>query len=281
MKKGLIFDVKEYAVFDGPGIRETVFLKGCPLRCVWCHNPEGLKLQKELFVSKGSCINCGKCREVCKNEECILCEKCVKVCPQCLRKVCGEEISAMELAKRLISHKEYYSALGGGFTFSGGEPLLQHEFLFEVLDLIKGSHRVVETSAYCKTQVFLQLLEKSEMVIMDIKLMDDELHKKYTGVSNKQILENYKMLVERSFPHVIRMPLIPSITDTAENAQALASLLKNDNSLVMLELLPYHITAGAKYENVGMKYDPPFDITREISVHKEIFERENIRYKVL
>lgn len=281
MKKGLIFDIKEYAIFDGPGIRETVFFKGCPLRCVWCHNPEGLRRERELTVARASCLNCGKCKEVCSKTECSLCGKCISVCPRSLRKICGQEISASELAKRLLSHSEYYSSLGGGFTFSGGEPLFQHEFLFEVLDLLNGDHRIVETSAYASNEVFIELLKRCEMVIMDIKLIDRDLHKKYTGVYNDSIISNYKILVKESFPHIIRMPLIPNVTDTLENTKGLASLLKNDSSLEMLELLPYHITAGAKYENVGMKYDPPFDTTKEITVHKEIFEKENIRYRVL
>ena len=274
MKKGLIFDIKEFAIFDGPGIRETVFFKGCPLRCAWCHNPEGLSHKVELSVAKASCIKCGKCRAVCNAEECILCGKCVEVCPLFLRKICGEEITSWELVERLLSHRDYYSALGGGFTFSGGEPLMQHEFLFEVLEGLAGTHRVVETSAYASAEVFSELLNRCEMVIMDIKLIDKQRHKIFIGVDNDRILGNYRLLVEKGLPHIIRMPIIPDVTDTAENMEGLVSLLKKDKSLEMLELLPYHVTAGAKYENVGRIYDPPFDVSKKITIHKEILEKE-------
>lgn len=281
MKKGLIFDIKEFAIFDGPGVRETVFFKGCPLRCAWCHNPEGLSCKRELSIAKASCVQCGRCRAVCHESECTLCGKCIDVCPLSLRKICGTEITSAELSERLLRHREYYSMLGGGFTFSGGEPLYQHEFLFEVLDLLEGSHRVVETSAFASAPVFELLMQKCEMVIMDIKLVDSARHKEYTGVDNVCILDNYRRLKEKGLPHIIRMPLIPGVTDTYENAKGLSELLKDDRSLEMLELLPYHITAGAKYENFGRVYAPPFDEQRKITVHKEIFEAENIRYKVL
>ena len=281
MEKGVIFDIKEYALYDGPGVRETVFFKGCPLHCAWCHNPEGISPKRELAVSKASCMNCGKCLSVCRNSACALCGACVDVCPLSLRKICGEEITAEALAQRLLSHADYYKALSGGVTFSGGEPLLQHAFLFDVLDRLKGVHRAVETSAFCEKRVFERLTSLCELVIMDIKLMDPILHKRYTGVDNKLILENYQNLVVSKLPHIIRMPLIPGINDSEENALALVSLLKKDESLIRLEILPYHKTAGAKYQNVGRIYDPPFDTDKSPVIHREVFDKEKIRYKVL
>lgn len=281
MAKGIIFDIKEYALYDGPGVRETVFLKGCPLRCVWCHNPEGLSPKPELAVAGASCTNCGKCQVVCEHDICTLCGKCVDVCPFSLRKICGEVIMAEDLAKRLLSHADYYRALSGGVTFSGGEPLLQYDFLFDVLSRLKGVHRAVETSAFCEDAVFERLLSNCELVIMDIKLMDPDLHKAYTGVDNRGILKHYEVMVERGFPHIIRLPLIPGVNDTADNAHALASLLKNDASLIRLEILPYHKTAGAKYPNVGRIYEPSFDVHRAPVIHRNIFEDEGIRYTVL
>ncbi len=281
MEKGVIFDIKEFAIYDGPGIRETVFFKGCPLRCVWCHNPEGLSAKKELILSKASCIKCGKCQGLCRREECDLCGKCVDLCPLSLRKICGEELTSDELSHRLLSHKEYYSSLGGGVTFSGGEPLFQYEFLFEVLDKLNGVHRAVETSAYCEEDVFRRLLTRCELVIMDIKHMNTREHRKYTGVGNEKIHKNYHILVETGFPHIIRMPVIPTVNDTVENFTRLAELLKKDDSLVVFELLPYHRTAGAKYQSVGRVYSPPFDENKEPIIHKEIIHRAKVRYRVL
>ena len=281
MPKGVIFDIKEFALYDGPGVRQTVFFKGCPLRCVWCHNPEGLSPKPELAVARASCTSCGKCMTICPQKTCTLCGSCISLCPLSLRKILGEEITAEVLAERLLSHKDYYALLEGGVTFSGGEPLLQHSFLFDVLDRIQGTHRAVETSAYCSEEIFRGLLSRCELVIMDIKLTDPVLHKAYTGVDNAQILQNYRILKEGGFPHIIRMPVIPEVNDTEDNAKALAALLTDDPSLIRLELLPYHKTAGAKYLNVGRVYAPTFDTDKAPIIHREIFEKEKIRYKVL
>ena len=281
MSEGVIFDIKEYALYDGPGVRETVFLKGCPLRCVWCHNPEGLSPKPELTASKTSCVNCGKCKTVCEFSPCTLCGKCVDVCTQGVRKICGEYISDSALAERILTNADFYQALSGGVTFSGGEPLMQHEFLFDVLDRLHTLHRAVETSGYTEESVFRELLERCELVIMDIKLVDSHLHQKYTGVSNERILKHYRILRESGHPHIIRMPMIPEINDSVEVAKALATLLKDDESLCMLEFLPYHKTAGAKYQLVGRRYQPPFDVNREPFIHTDIFEKERIRYKIV
>lgn len=281
MSKGVIFDIKEYALYDGPGVRETVFLKGCPLSCVWCHNPEGLSPKPELVVAKASCVDCGKCKEACKLTKCTLCGKCVDVCTQGLRRICGVSISDSALAERILINADFYQALSGGVTFSGGEPLMQYEFLFDVLDRLHSLHRAVETSGYTEEWVFRELLKRCELVIMDIKLVDPHQHQKYTGVSNERILKHYRILRESGHPHVIRMPMIPGINDTVETAVALADLLRGDESLLMLELLPYHKTAGAKYQNIGRRYEPPFDINREPTIHADIFEKERIRYNIV
>ena len=149
MAAGVIFDLKQLAVFDGPGIRQTVFLKGCPLRCRWCHNPEGLSPHPQLMVG-ASCTHCGRCRAVCRHESCVACGECVPVCPLRLRHIAGETVTAEELAERLRRDSAYYAACGGGVTFSGGEPLMQGEFLLEVLEQIPEMHTCIETSGYAQ-----------------------------------------------------------------------------------------------------------------------------------
>ena len=175
--EGVIFDIKQFAVFDGPGIRTTVFLKGCPLRCMWCHNPEGLSFQPQLMVSQNGCIHCGRCKAVCKHlDHCVLCGDCVRACPNRLRKICGDRISAEALAHKLLRDKEYLSGEGGGVTFSGGEPCGQPEFLLECLDRLSEMHRAIETSGYCSPEIFGKIIQRLDYIIMDLKLMDEKEH---------------------------------------------------------------------------------------------------------
>ena len=150
MTNGVVFDIKQLAVFDGPGARTTVFMKGCPLRCRWCHNPEGLSAERQLMVSQNSCRHCGKCRAVCPSpEKCILCGQCIKVCPDGLRKICGTEFTPPELAALLLKDREVLEMMGGGVTFSGGEPMMQAQFVMETVQLLQGMHCAVETCGYC------------------------------------------------------------------------------------------------------------------------------------
>ena len=257
--KGVVFDIKEFAVFDGPGIRTTVFLKGCPLRCTWCHNPEGLSAKKQLMVKWSQCLHCGKCMEVCQNpKHCILCGDCILSCPLHLRRICGTEWESADLAERIRRDEGYLAANGGGVTFSGGEPTYQPEFLLETLQRLEGIHRAIETSGYCRPEWFQTITGHLELVIMDIKQTDRKLHKKYTGQDNEMILQNLEYLKQGSLPFMIRIPLIPGITDTEENLEQTASLLERSRNLLGVELLPYHQTAGAKYGMIGRAYQPGF-----------------------
>ena len=262
MTKGIIFDIKELAVFDGPGIRTTVFLKGCPLRCRWCHNPEGLSAAPQLMVSLGSCTHCGRCKEVCPSpEHCITCGRCVPVCPLHLRRIAGTPWTAQDLADRLLRDKEILGMSGGGVTFSGGEPTLQGTFLLEVLPLLCGMHRAIETCAHCDSALFAAILAELDYVIMDLKIADPAAHRQWTGVDNGLILKNLRILEDSGLPYRIRVPLIPGVTDTPENLNGIAALLEGSRHLEQVELLPYHRTAGAKYEMVSRVYDPRFDET--------------------
>lgn len=280
----MIFDIKEFAVFDGPGIRTTVFLKGCPLRCQWCHNPEGLSFHRELMVSKNGCLHCGKCEKSCiygGYKNCRLCGKCVEACPLRLRKICGTEYTSGELVKRIRKDEAFLQKNNGGVTFSGGEAFAQPSFLKEVLLQLPDVHKAVETSGYCSADWFRELTDLLDLVIMDIKLADDELHKIYTGVSNRQILENLDYLKQGKKPFIIRIPLIPGVNDTDDNLSRTAELLADARGLERVELLPYHTTAGAKYVMVGREYQPKFDIRRSIHENVSVFQDYGIPCRVL
>lgn len=281
MREGVVFDVEEFTVFDGPGLRQTVFLKGCPLRCSWCHNPEGLSAVPQLMVSTASCIECGKCREVCRHERCISCGECIFVCPLHLRRIAGERLTSEELIRRIRKSSDYYAKYGGGVTFSGGEPLMQAEFLTEVLSGLPEVHRAVETSGYCEESVFKEVVSSLDYVMMDIKLMDGELHRRYTGRDNEKILKNARILCEGDTPFVIRIPLIPGVNDTEENFRKTAEWIVGASALLKVELLPYHKTAGAKYAMVGKEYKPAFDPEQKVCFSQRIFEEYGIRSEVL
>lgn len=278
--RGTVFDIKEMAIFDGPGVRQTVFLKGCPLRCNWCHNPEGLSFEPQIMVG-GGCIGCGKCRVVCDLSECTMCGKCVAVCPTGARQICGRVYESTELAEIIKKDAEYYASLGGGVTFSGGEPLAQGEFLLEVLEKLDGVHTVIETSGFADSALFEKAVEKASGMIMDIKLASSELHEKYTGVENGVILKNLNLLKCGGTPFVIRVPLIPGVNDFKENYEKTAALIAGSPGLERVELLPYHKTAGSKYKAAGYKYSPVFDTDKPVKIMKEIFEKFDIRCDVL
>ena len=247
---GVIFDIKEMAVHDGPGIRTTVFFKGCPLRCKWCHNPEGLTVEPQLMYKQARCIKCGRCKTECNHPECQPFGKCIRVCPQNCLEISGRTVDAKELANELKENAEILGDSFGGFTFSGGEPLAQPKFLIELMDELKDYHLCIETSAYAPREVFLEVIKKLDFAIMDIKLADSELHRKYTGVGNEIILENFETLKNSGKPYLIRTPLIPNITDTKENLDGISKLIGTAD----WEKLPYNKMAGAKYKMLGMKY---------------------------
>lgn len=248
---GIIFDIKEFSIHDGPGPRITVFLKGCPLRCLWCHNPEGLPIEPQLMFKEIRCHNCGACFKPCDHEECQPFERCVKRCPYDALSICGEKISADKLVAELLTYSDLVNSMGGGFTFSGGEPLMQAKFLLEVLNKLDQSvHTAIQTSGYASEEVFRDVISKIDYVMLDIKFVDPELHKKYTGVTNQQIIENLSWLKKSSIPFLLRTPLIPGITDTVENLTEIAALAED----APVELLSYNTFAPAKYPMLGMEY---------------------------
>lgn len=278
---GMIFDIKEFAVYDGPGVRTTVFMKGCPLRCRWCHNPEGLEKRVQLMVSTGACTHCGECKKHCENEKCIACGKCIPYCRGALRRLCGEEISPDSLAARLVKDRTLWESTGGGVTFSGGEPLIQWAFIKETIGLLGGAHTIAETSGHVPHSVFADAVRTLSMVIMDIKHMDSAQHAFWTGRPNELILENALHLLQSDTPCIIRVPLIPGVNDSAENLEATAQFVRGAKNLVRVELLPYHQTAGAKYEMAGMQYAPGFETDRQPNADTSAFERRGVPVKVL
>lgn len=277
MKTGIIFDIKEFAIYDGPGIRQTVFLKGCPLKCNWCHNPEGISKKIQVIAS-----NC-QCR-YCKHEQKVwlsnACEECGNTLPA-IPKTVGEVITSSELVAKINSNSMYYKRYGGGVTFSGGEPLAQYDFLLETLRQLPGIHKAIETSGYCRSDHFKNIIRNVDLVMMDIKIVDDLEHKKHTGVSNKIILKNLHTLKCSGIPFIIRVPLIPGVSDISENITKIAGLITGATGLIQVELLPYHLTAGAKYAMIGEKYEPKFDPNCRIAHNNKIFEHFNIRSVVL
>jgi pyruvate formate lyase activating enzyme len=281
MAAGIVFDVKEMSVNDGPGIRTTVFLKGCPLRCNWCHNPEGLSPSPQLKQSGLPCLGCGKCTARCGHEQCAPFGRCLRACPQGRLSACGQTAEPAALAASIKRLSELLVASGGGVTISGGEPLMQPDFLLELTDALKPLHVAVETSAHGPKAVFCAVLERTDLIIADIKHMDDGLHKTYTGVGNEQILSNLTVLKQSGRPFIIRVPLIPGVNDDRENLSRTAQFLADAKALLRVELLPYNPLAGAKYKAVGLEYAPRFDVQARPNISREVFDSLNIPCEVL
>ncbi len=279
--KGLIFSIEEFAVFDGNGIRVNVFFKGCPLRCRWCHNPEGWENKVQIVKNPNNCLNCGMCTHICTSpDECKLCGNCVINCPRNLIRTSGEWIEADDLAKRLLSYAPILKTSGGGLTFSGGEILMQPEFLSELLEKTASMNRVLETSGFGNSEKWRRILKLSDFVYYDLKVMDEEKHIKYTGVSNKIILKNAKILFESGVPCTVRVPFIKDINTDEENLTALCEFVKDAENLEAVEFLNYNTLAGAKYKLVGKEYIYNFEKPDETDYERvdRIFNSYGINY---
>lgn len=271
MTKGIIFDIKRYAIHDGPGIRTTVFFKGCPLRCLWCHNPEGLVPEPELTLIKTRCLqDCNECVESCTREalsrpdpnifidreKCDLCGDCVQVCPTEALEIIGKWMSIEEVMKEIEKDMIFYDDSEGGVTFSGGEPLLQLEFLNALLEECKkkGIHTSLDTSGHAPIESLEKIKDKVDLFLYDIKMIDDEKHKKTTGVSNKSILDNLKKLSEKGNKIVVRIPVIPGINDADEDISKIAEFITTLGEIKEICLLPYHNIGKHKYEKLDRSF---------------------------
>ena len=281
MNRALIFSIEEFSVFDGPGIRTSVFMKGCPLRCEWCHNPEGQSFSNSILRSPNGCIECGACEAnaTLQNGKLIFTEASINACPRSLLRYCATEYTPEELCQKLQKNLSVLNASGGGVTFSGGEPTASPAFLLECLSLLKEkTHRAVQTCGFCSPEIFEAVLASCDYMLFDIKLVNDEKHKRYTGVSNEVILQNFGTLARSGKKFVTRVPLIPTVNDTEENIRDTARLLQ-ENSVSYVELLPYNKLAGAKYKLAGMEYAPSFDGTLPVELRGEIFAEYGINAK--
>lgn len=267
--KGIIFDLKKYATDDGPGIRTTIFLKGCPLQCPWCHNPEGQISTFELIFRNKKCIGCDECVKACPTgavsfvgkrlaidrKLCGLCGKCSEKCPTEAIGIVGKEMTVREVMKEIEKDMPFYEESNGGVTFSGGEPLLQLDFLAELLQECKkkGIHTAVDTCGFASREAYDRIMDDVDVFLYDIKLIDDKKHKKYTGVSNKPILENFKRLATRGSKIWVRFPVVPGINDDDRNVTETGRFMQNQG-VENIHVLPYHKAGTEKYKNLGRTY---------------------------
>lgn len=257
--QGTIFDIKEFTVHDGPGSRITVFFKGCPLRCIWCHNPEGLKVEKQLMYKSTFCSFCNNCMKPCSHEECQPFKRCMYACATGCLTISGETLTSDELAGKIRKNAIVLKAMDGGVTFSGGEPMMQADFVCETAEKLDGMHKAIQTSGFTDLNTYQRVISHFDYIMQDIKLADKDTHIKYTGVSNEAILRNVEWLKTSGKDFVFRVPLIPGITDTEENLKAIAEIVGEHKT----ELMPYNEFAGAKYKMVGMEYPLNVEFNRK------------------
>ncbi len=265
---GTVFAIKKYAIHDGPNIRTTIFLKGCPLSCQWCHNPEGMSKNIALVSSREKCIGCNTCIDECASQSlslmkngitrntdsCIYCLNCLAACPALVYESTGWETSVEEIVEEIKKDIPFYDQSGGGVTFSGGEPLMQPQFLLELLRScgVLGIHRIVDTSGYAKTECLLEVAQETEMFLIDLKHMDSEQHRRFTGVSNELILHNIKILAEQGKEICLRIPLIEGFNCDEATIRLCGEFISLLPGVKNVDLLPYHAIAAAKYKKLGM-----------------------------
>ena len=268
---GNIFEIKRFAVHDGDGVRTTVFFKGCPLKCVWCHNPESLSFDNQLAYYKDKCVNCANCVEVCpegahymKNgvhffdrNTCVSCGKCTKMCFGNALNLYGKKYTVEELLSILLEDKEFYDESNGGVTLSGGECLMQADFCSELLKSLKenGVHTAIDTCGFVSKQALDKVLDYTDIFLYDLKAVDDDSHIKCTGVSNEKILENLMYLDECNKAIEVRIPFVPGYNN--DQIEKMIEVLKKLKNLKNVRVLPYHNYAGSKYESLEMENTLP------------------------
>lgn len=279
---GTVFNVQRFSIHDGPGIRTTVFLKGCNNRCSWCHNPESLRIQPQIQTYWNKCIGCGSCFSACPNgchkiedanrifqrEDCKGCGTCVDSCFANALVLCGEERSAQQVVQEVLQDKPYYDQSGGGVTISGGEPFLQIDFLMELLKLFKehNLHTTIQTALNIPFERVLQAAPYVDLFLCDFKIYDPELHEKYVGNDGTRIRENLKRLPELNAfgcQYAVRTPVIGGVNDTEEEIGNIVAFLRKHVHPLYYELMPYHNLGLSKSETLGMEQEAFFTPSEE------------------
>jgi pyruvate formate lyase activating enzyme len=252
--KGLVFDIKKYAIHDGPGIRTTVFFKGCPLQCQWCHNPESRKADMEFGFRDNRCLRCGQCVDACPNEAislngnrpvtdieiCRLCGECIDACLAGAREIIGEEMTVSEVMAEVERDIIFYDQSGGGVTFSGGEPLMQPDFLLALLNQCRQQniHTAVDTSCYAEPEIVDSVVKKTDLFLCDLKHMDNDMHERFASVGNDLILENIRLISQAGKKIVIRIPVIPGFNDDPANIEATGEFAASLQGVDRIDILP-------------------------------------------
>ena len=267
---GTVLDMKRYAIHDGPGIRTTVFLKGCPLSCKWCHNPESQRERPEILYYEERCTLCEACVSACEHGAigvmgdrltldqslCVGCGACVRVCPNGARELAGRAMSVEQVVSEVVKDTLFYEESGGGVTLSGGEPLMQAEFTRDItvrcheLDI----HTALDTSGYASEKELMEVAGAIDLFLYDIKVVDDAIHLAHTGVSNRGILRNLRMLDEMRKRIWIRFPVVPGVNDDEQSLSDLVDLLASLRAVEAVQVLPYHRAGEGKYRRLGREY---------------------------
>lgn len=267
--KGIVFDIQKFCVHDGRGIRTTVFLKGCMMRCLWCHNPESLSPKIQLSYDKSKCSSCGSCK-VCPNNvhkiesnihtvefnKCNACGLCIDNCPNVALKLIGEEMSSEYVISEVLKDKKYYDSSGGGVTFSGGEATMQFEFLLELLKLSKenGISTALETNGIVSQEHLEKLIEYTDLFLFDYKVTNVENHKLFTNFDRDKVLDTLEILNKKNAEVVLRCPIIPTVNDNIEHFDAIKEISGKYKNITSVDIMPYHDIGRYKWEQIGLEY---------------------------
>ncbi len=296
MQSGWVFNIQKYSVHDGPGIRTTVFLKGCPLRCMWCHNPEGQTAGPEIMALEGRCLACGECRAACpfgteiggngalpvRHRFCTFCGACVEACPSEARLKVGRQMTVAEVVDEVLKDRIFYDDSGGGVSFSGGEPLTQPDFLQALAEACHALeiHTAVDTCGYGSWESLHAVSRFTDLFLYDLKLMDDERHREVTGVSNAPILANLRSLGQIHDNIWIRVPIVPGINDGDAQLEELARFAASIPGVRRINLLPYHRMGIQKSRRLGVSYpleDTGQPSAEQIAGYADIFRSFGLR----